>query len=483
MKNHSAFTVSAAGCICSPALSDFLSREIIATAQHNRSVLAKSKMETLLYWLAALFVVADPAFAATQIDSQTDQAQFSQEGPKLVGTGGVGLGEQGWSVALSADGNTAIVGGLADNRIIGAAWVFTRSNGNWTQQGGKLAGTGAAGSAAQGYSVALSGDGNTVIVGGPFDDRNSGAAWVYTRSDSVWSQQGNKLVGTGAVGSAKQGVSVALSNDGNTAIVGGAADNDYTGAAWVFTRNNGVWSQLGAKLTGTGAAGNAGQGYSVALSGDGKIALVGGPFDKANAGAAWVYTRRNGIFSQQGNKLVGDDAAGEGGQGYSVALSIDGNTAIIGAPFDNIRKGAAWIYRCRGTHWTQQGNKLVGENAIGSARQGASVALSSDGTTAIVGGVEDSSYRGAAWVFSLKGGVWTQQNDKLTAKGASNNAMQGHSVALSADGKTAIVGGLADDKVTGAAWVFTRNPQLLAFAETDPPTYRSISAQDGYCDR
>jgi antibiotic biosynthesis monooxygenase (ABM) superfamily enzyme len=277
--------------------------------------------------------------------------------------------------------------------------------------------------------------------------------------------------------------SVALSNDGNTAIVGGAADNDYTGAAWVFTRSNGVWSQLGAKLTGTGAAGNAGLGYSVALSGDGKIAIVGGPFDNANAGAAWVFTRSNGVFGQRGNKLVGDDAAGKGGQGYSVALSIDGNAAIIGAPFDNVRQGAVWIYRCRGTHWTQHGNKLVGEGAIGSARQGASVALSADGTTAIVGGVEDSSYRGAAWVFSLKGNVWIQQNDKLAAKDASNNAMQGHSVALSADGKTAIVGGLADGKVAGAAWVFTRNADLLAVAETEPPTYRSISTPDGYCQR
>ena len=116
----------------------------------------------------------------------------------------------------------------------GAAWVFTRSGGVWTQQGTKLVGTGAVGAAQQGVSVALSADGNTAIVGGPADNSSAGAAWVFTRSGGVWTQQGTKLVGTGAVGAAQQGDSVALSGDGNTAIVGGWADNNVAGAAWVF---------------------------------------------------------------------------------------------------------------------------------------------------------------------------------------------------------------------------------------------------------
>src|SRR5438067_1575871 len=105
------------------------------------------------------------------------------------------------------------------------------------QQGEKLVGTGAVGAAGQGYSVAISADGNTAIVGGPFGA--AGGAWVYTRSGGVWSQQGGKLVGTGAVGGALQGYSVALSADGNTAIVGGEGDNTAAGAAWVFTRSGG----------------------------------------------------------------------------------------------------------------------------------------------------------------------------------------------------------------------------------------------------
>jgi hypothetical protein len=179
-------------------------------------------------------VAAVVCFSALLFSSQLALAQFTQQGPKLVGTGAVGSSEQGWSVALSADGNTAIVGGPSDTSFTGAAWVYTRSGGVWTQQGSKLAGIGGVESTDQGISVALSADGNTAIVGGYADNNYFGAAWVYTRSGDVWTQQGLKLVGTSAIGQAQQGKSVALSGDGNTAIVNGPGDNSDAGAAWVL---------------------------------------------------------------------------------------------------------------------------------------------------------------------------------------------------------------------------------------------------------
>ena len=86
---------------------------------------------------------------------------------------------------------------------------------------------------AQNNSVSLSGDGNTAIVGGEVDNNFIGAAWVYARSGGIWSQQ-TKLVGIDAISPAAQGSSVSLSNDGNTVIVGGLIDNNQVGAAWVF---------------------------------------------------------------------------------------------------------------------------------------------------------------------------------------------------------------------------------------------------------
>jgi hypothetical protein len=222
------------------------------------------RSRALQYLLAAFLAVTGPVLAAGQPDT------------KLIGTGAVGPAEQGWSVALSGDGNTAIVGGAVDNRPTGAAWVYTRSGDVWKQQGAKLVGTGAVGQTGQGTSVALSADGNTAIVGGPYDDKNTGAAWAYIRKDDLWAQQGSKPVGTGAVGAAAQGSSVALSADGNTAVVGGAEHDSYTGAVWVYSRSGGTWTQQGSKLVGTGAFGKAGQGVSVALSADGNTAIVGG---------------------------------------------------------------------------------------------------------------------------------------------------------------------------------------------------------------
>jgi hypothetical protein len=158
---------------------------------------------------------------ALLFSSQTARAQLIQQGSKLVGTLAVGAAQQGNSIALSADGNTAVVAGFADDSYTGAAWVFIRKNGVWAQQGHKLVANEAIGAGLQGYCAALSADGNTAIVGAPHDNADIGAARVYTRSGGAWAQQGSKLVGAGAVGATEQGWSAALSADGNTAIVGG----------------------------------------------------------------------------------------------------------------------------------------------------------------------------------------------------------------------------------------------------------------------
>ena len=424
---------------------------------------------------------------------QPAPAQVFRQGSKLAGTGAAGSTNQGMSVALSADGNTALVGGPGPNNAdrdrspsvgpAGVAWVFTRSNDVWTQQGNKLVGTTSeygGGLWSQGASVALSADGNTAIVGGPSDDRTTGAAWVFAHSGGVWTQQG-KLVGTGAHRAGEpplplgQGMSVALSADGNTAIVGGWRAE----AAWVFTRSGGVWTQQGNKLVGTGAVGSARQGMSVALSADGNTAIVGGWADNSNAGAVWVFTRRGGVWTQQGKKLVGTDAVGSAHQGMSVALSADGNTAIVGGPSDNPwdrsvpfglgPAGAAWVFTRSGGDWVQQGNKLV---STGAARQGMSVALSSDGNIAIMGEFADDGV--GALVFTRRGGRWTHEK-KLVSAGAVGKSA--HSVALSADGSIVIVGRSNDNGGVGAAWVLTRSDGGSDYQEPTPPSVPSNPPQ------
>ena len=248
------------------------------------------------------------------------------------------------SVALSADGNTALIGGYQDNYGIGSAWIFTRSAGVWTQQGSKLVGTAATGQSRQGYSVALSADGSTAVVGGYDDSNSQGAAWIYNRSGNVWSQQGSKLLGGGIAGAARFGNSVSISADGNTAIIGGWKDNGTVGSAWIYTRTGSTWSQQGAKLIGTGSVGSSQQGTSVAISADGNTAVVGGNSDNSSTGAVWVYSRSGTIWSQVGSKLVGTGSTGVAGQGSALGLSADSKTLIVGGYADNAQTGAAWVF-------------------------------------------------------------------------------------------------------------------------------------------
>ena len=257
------------------------------------------------------------------------------------------------AVALSVDGNTAIL----------ESSVFTRTNATWTAQSGRLYPTDVS-------SASLSADGNTLILGDSADNAFLGSASVFTRTSGVWTQQGGKLVGSGAIGNSFQGGSVALSADANTAVVGGPGDNNTTGAIWVFTRNNGVWTQQGPKLLANDEACAGHLGHSVAISADGNTIVAGAPYDSvapnlvapnlANrfVGAAWVFTRSAGTWSQQGSKLVGIGAVGFSLQGFSVGISAAGDKVIFGGPLDNNRIGAAWVFMHLNGVWAPQSDKI-----------------------------------------------------------------------------------------------------------------------------
>ena len=182
----------------------------------------------------------------------------------------------GFSVALS--GRTAVVGAPFKNSNNGAAYVFVRSGTTWARQA-KL--TGPVGSF--GYSAALSGA--TLVMGSPTENSFAGAAYVFTRSGNTWSQRAKLTAADGAADDFF-GNSVALS--GATAVAGAPGKNANAGAAYVFTRSGTTWSQQ-AKLTAAHGAANDGLGNSVALSG--ATALAGAPFKNASAGAAYVFRK------------------------------------------------------------------------------------------------------------------------------------------------------------------------------------------------
>ncbi len=394
---------------------------------------------------------------------------FIHQGEKLNGSGLSGpYGYIGQSVALSADGNTALVGAPADGtdtEYRGSAFVFTRSGSIWTQQGEKLTGSGEVGGAWFGESVALSADGNTALIGGPIDNGAVGAAWVFTRSGSTWTQQGEKLTGAGEVGEGYFGKNVALSADGSTALIGGYNDNEHRGAAWAFTRSGSTWTQQGEKLTGGGQLGFFG--WGVALSGEGNTALIGEWGLEGGVGAAWVFTRSGSTWSKQGGPLTAGAGSGESWFGYSTALSGEGNTALIGAPHADDSAGAGWVFTRSGSKWSEQGEPLTGSEEVNDefgGELGYSAALSADGDTALLGGRVDSFFHGAAWAFTRSGSTWSQDGGKLTGSAETANREEfGWSVALSSTGDTALVGSPCDKACVGSASAFV--------SSSAPPEY------------
>jgi IPT/TIG domain/FG-GAP repeat len=413
---------------------------------------------------------------------------------KLTASDESGGGLFGYSVALSADGNTALIGGPRDSTHFGAVWVFVRSGSEWTQQGGKLTGSEQGGEGAGehcgdmpgeesdscsfGRSVALSADGNTALVGSPRDSRweapknqaepgewvqNVGAAWVFTRSDGKWTQQGEKITAGEEAGEGRFGRSVALSGDGNTALMGGSSDIAGHGAAWVFTRSSdGTWTQMGHKLTAGEEIGETHLGGSVALSADGSTALIGGPGDAGYDGAVWVFKAEGSQWTQRA-KLTGGESGGAGHFGYRVALSADGGTALIGARGDSGGHGAAWVFTHTESAWLEQG-ELKGAGEAGE-EFGSSVTLSSDGSVALVGAPHANGSKGAAWLFRRSGASWSEPGVMLPATGEKGNAWFGFSAALSADASAALVGGLQESSAkvvkAGAVWAFGAEPRPL----------------------
>jgi autotransporter-associated beta strand protein len=354
-------------------------------------------------------IVGAPGEYAATVFIVTPGGWIQQQ--RLTRTNGTG-GEFGWSVALSSDGNTAIVGAInvdiGMNTDQGVATVFTRVNGVWTEQQ-ELTATGGAKLDRFGYSVALSSDGDTAIIGAADDDvgttLNQGTATVFVRTAGIWTQQ-QQLTATGA---ASFGISVALSSDGNTAIVGANASTvgtqTHQGTATVFTRLAGVWTQQQQLAAVDGEADDF-FGTSVALSSDGNTAIVGAFWDDvgttANQGSATVFTRSNGFWTQQ-QQLLAAAGAEDDEFGFSVALSSDGNSALVGAFFDDFLyedQGTAVQFKRSAGIWTQQQQFTT----LGGASFGLSVALSGDGITAIVGSPRESTLsntkQGAAYAFS-----------------------------------------------------------------------------------
>jgi hypothetical protein len=196
----------------------------------------------------------------------------------------------------------------------------------------------------------------------------------------------------------------------------------------------------------TASDGAVGDEFGISVAVDGDTALIGAAYENGGQGAAYVFAQSNGTWSET-QKLVASDGAANDWFGQSVAL--DGDTAVIGAAqYLNFGNGAAYVFTRTGASWTES-QKLTADDGAGRDQLGIAVAV--DGTQVLVGAYGAAFYQGAVYAFSESGGSWTQ-TQKLIADDASQNADFGVSVAL--DGTTALIGAYGDASYQGAAYIF-----------------------------
>jgi hypothetical protein len=350
----------------------------------------------------------------------------------------------GKSVAIS--GNTAIGGSPMDDRAgggnSGSAYVFVRNGSTWSEQQ-QLIPSDPQDQDRFGFSIDLWGD--TAVVGAHLEDRggapNAGAAYVFVRSGSTWTEQ-QKLVSNDPTLEARFGSSVAIWAD--TIVVGAYLDDAAAsgqGTAYVFVRSGTTWS-LEQKLVASDGKSGDKFGGSVDLEGD--TAVIGAYEDDhagTNEGSAYVFVRSGTVWSLE-QKLVASDPLSDDNFGRYVSLS--GETALVGAPIDGntaaaqLGAGSAYVFVRSGTTWSEQ-QKLAPSDGLPGDAFGQALGLSGD--TAVVGAPRDDLATGAdvgsAYTFTRSGTTWSQQA-KLFDVGPTGADYFGLAIAVLDD--TALVG-------------------------------------------
>lgn len=415
------------------------------------------------------------------VDSETLSVTGSLEsGIQKFSASNAGVGDEfGHALSLSADGTTMVIGarfedsgatGLngdqEDNSTFnaGAAYVFTRIDGNWVQEAYlKASNTTSIRSPSQrpnedlradnfADSISLSADGDTLAIAAPregnagtgvdadqkagFSNR-SGAVYIFTRSDGAW-QQESYVKASNSRDFLEFGNAISLSSDGNTLAVG--AKNESSAATGI----------------GGDQSGNA----------------------ASSSGAVYVFARSDGSWAQQ-EYIKASNSRANGIFGDSVSLNSSGNTLVVGSPgeasnaigvngnqsdFTSSSSGAVYVFSRNAGIW-QQDAYLKASNSDAADLFGRSVATSGDGRTIVVGSVlEDSqsagvngdqsdnsaSAAGAAYVFSNSSGEW-QQQAYLKASNPDVDDSFGIDVSLSSDGNTLAVS--ADDESSSASGI------------------------------
>jgi FG-GAP repeat/Cadherin-like domain/Putative Ig domain len=323
-----------------------------------------------------------------------------------------------FGATISISGDTAIIGAPGQGSSSapqGEAYVFVRSGNTWTQQAILTAADGGGGDQ---FGNAVAVDGDTAVIGAPGSlSTQGGAAYVFVRSGSTWTQQA-KLTSDNGNPFNIFDQSIAISGD--TVVISATQPATGFGDAYVFVRSGSTWSKQAVLSTG----GNFGVGVSI--SGD--TVVLG----QAAQEAAYVYVRSGSTWTQQALLTASDGTANDN---FGGPVSVSGDTVVVGAPSHTVNgsldQGAAYVFVRSGSTWTQQAELTAND---GSSESFFGFAVEVSGDTAIVqasfGPISPSS-NAVSYVFVRSGSTWNQQAELSPANGNDSSlALSGDTVIL-----------------------------------------------------
>ena len=379
---------------------------------------------------------------------------------KDVASDGAASDYLGHAAKISADGSTMVVGAYGDDDnggSSGSVYIYSWDGSNWSNEE-KLTASDGAVNDYFGYAVDISEDGNTIIVGAYGDDdkgSNAGSSYIYKRDNSSSPWVESKILAIGGVASDQFGFSVAMSGDGNTAVISSRLDDDGgidSGSVYVYQYNGVSWQFLTKQVSSDDVAYDY-FGESVALSYDGSTIVVGayGDDDEGSAsGSVYIYNWDESSSEFTETKLTAGDGAADDHFGASVAVAADGRTIVVGSRYDDdqgTNSGAAYIYDFNGIAWTQT-QKLTASNAAASDYFGGAVTISANGKNIVVGAYANDSAAGTdtggAYLYKYDGDTW-QEFKVLQASDIAASDHFGYAVSLNEDGSRIVIGSRYDD--------------------------------------
>ena len=352
----------------------------------------------------------------------------------------------GYSTAISSNGSVVAVGspnaGPSNKTYAGLLRIYEWSGSAWTQRGADIEGQ--TEGEQFGWDVALSSDGSIVIASATGFNNSTGCVRIYSWSGSSWILR-STLDGTAS----GDGFGGTIAYSSSLLAVGSPSANSGGGAVSVYDVNTSTWTTTlrgsvfyGSNFEGMGA---------VALSSNGTTLAIGSPNYTANtiggAGKVSVYTWSNGSWTQRGQSFTGTNALDNAGG--SIALSSDGNTLVYGAPSPN-GTGSAYVYYWDGATWQSRGSFT---GSVIYSYFGQSVSLTNDGSIMAIGEpyYAGSSTPGKVHVYKWNSTQWTLQQ---TINGIENDDLFGTSSAVSSDGSSIVIGAPAYQAGYGAARVY-----------------------------